>query len=250
MKNVLKFKILALSFLGMASVAEAGLIARGNGMIYDDVLNITWLQDANYAKTSGYDSDGLMTWADAQHWVDQLQYGGFSDWRMAKVDPFDSSCSAQWSVSGVGDFHHGYECFGVNNELGYMFYQNLGLHGGYTATSYDPLWHRTPWNRPIANQAVDAVSGEVISFANLMSHQYLSGVSYAPNLSAGWIFDQSVGRQMLGAKTSPSYVWAVRDGDVQAPPVDVPEPGTLALFAGALVMGIARRRISLNKHYS
>jgi len=29
-------------------------------MIYDDVLNITWLQDADYAQTSGYDPDGLM----------------------------------------------------------------------------------------------------------------------------------------------------------------------------------------------
>ena len=29
---------------------------------YDTALNITWLADANYAKTSGYDADGLMNW--------------------------------------------------------------------------------------------------------------------------------------------------------------------------------------------
>jgi hypothetical protein len=28
--------------------AQATLLDRGNGLIYDDVLNITWLQDANY----------------------------------------------------------------------------------------------------------------------------------------------------------------------------------------------------------
>jgi len=28
-------------------------------MIYDSDRDSTWLQDANYARTSGYDSDGL-----------------------------------------------------------------------------------------------------------------------------------------------------------------------------------------------
>lgn len=41
------------------------LYDRGNGMIYDDLSNVAWLQDANYAHSSGYDSDGLMTWNEA-----------------------------------------------------------------------------------------------------------------------------------------------------------------------------------------
>jgi hypothetical protein len=48
--------------LGFSGAAGAGLIDRGNGLIYDDVLKITWLQDANYAQTSGYNADGLMNW--------------------------------------------------------------------------------------------------------------------------------------------------------------------------------------------
>ncbi|HED39985.1 MAG TPA: hypothetical protein ENJ13_06100 [Chromatiales bacterium] len=40
--------------LGLASTAQATLFNRGGGMIYDDVLDITWLQDANYAVTSDY----------------------------------------------------------------------------------------------------------------------------------------------------------------------------------------------------
>ena len=31
--------------------ANAALYDRGNGLIYDDILDITWLQDANYAAT-------------------------------------------------------------------------------------------------------------------------------------------------------------------------------------------------------
>lgn len=37
---------------------DAALVDRGGGMIYDTDRDITWLQDMNYAKTSGYDADG------------------------------------------------------------------------------------------------------------------------------------------------------------------------------------------------
>ena len=67
----------------------AALIDRGNGLIYDDDLDITWLQDANYAKTSGYTdtistffADGRMSWAQAQTWVNQLEFAGFTNWRL------------------------------------------------------------------------------------------------------------------------------------------------------------------------
>ncbi len=38
-------------------------------MVYDDVLDITWLADANYAQTSGYDSDGRMNFSAANTWA-------------------------------------------------------------------------------------------------------------------------------------------------------------------------------------
>lgn len=44
--------------------AQASLIDRGGGLIYDSNLNVTWLQDANYAKTSGYHVSGAMTWSE------------------------------------------------------------------------------------------------------------------------------------------------------------------------------------------
>jgi hypothetical protein len=43
------------------SSAHAALVDRGGGMIYDDVLRITCLADASYAKTSGYDTDGKLS---------------------------------------------------------------------------------------------------------------------------------------------------------------------------------------------
>ncbi|MEQ1637543.1 MAG: hypothetical protein ABL903_12705 [Methylococcales bacterium] len=52
----MKLKYLLLLLLALNGTAEANLIDRGNGMIF----NITWLADANYAKTLGYDADGAM----------------------------------------------------------------------------------------------------------------------------------------------------------------------------------------------
>ena len=36
---------------------------------YDTELDITWLADANYAKTSGHDADGQMNWMNANAWA-------------------------------------------------------------------------------------------------------------------------------------------------------------------------------------
>ena len=45
----------ALATMGalMVNTAQAQLFNRGGGLIYDSVQNVTWLADANYAKTSG-----------------------------------------------------------------------------------------------------------------------------------------------------------------------------------------------------
>ena len=49
-----------------AATSHAAFIDIGGGMVYDTDLNITWLQDANYAQTSGFDADGKMTWNEAR----------------------------------------------------------------------------------------------------------------------------------------------------------------------------------------
>ena len=78
-------RYLAVGLLFLISPAQPELLARGNGMIDDTVLDITWLQDANYAFTSGNDDDGNMTWYEAVAWADQLVYEGFDDWRLASL---------------------------------------------------------------------------------------------------------------------------------------------------------------------
>lgn len=73
--------------MALTPSAHALLIDLGGGMIYSTDMDTTWLIDAKYAMTSGYDADGLMTWQEANTWVQNLSYGGFSDWRLPTFDP-------------------------------------------------------------------------------------------------------------------------------------------------------------------
>ncbi|MGA1869620.1 MAG: hypothetical protein ACMUJM_13870 [bacterium] len=91
-----KIVMIFVIIFGFSSLAEAILYDRGGGLIYDSVLNITWLENANYVETSGYDNDlygydtdGKLSWNDAMTWADTLVYGGFDDWRLpsASEDP-------------------------------------------------------------------------------------------------------------------------------------------------------------------
>lgn len=68
--------------LAYASFAQAIFIDAGGGMVYDTELDVTWLKDANYAMTSGYDADGLMNWNDSVAWASSLTVGGVNGWRL------------------------------------------------------------------------------------------------------------------------------------------------------------------------
>ena len=93
---------------GCVADSRAELIDRGwyNGvkLIYDSTQRITWLGDANWAKTSGFDPNGEMTWDEARAWAGGLTIGGFSDWRLPITS--DETCR------GAG-------C--TNSEMGHLF---------------------------------------------------------------------------------------------------------------------------------
>ncbi len=59
MKKMFIFFIFLIVVFGISIPAQALLLDRENGLIYDNDLNVTWLQDANYAGTSGYDHYGV-----------------------------------------------------------------------------------------------------------------------------------------------------------------------------------------------
>ena len=169
--------ILALLVGGMAlsGAAQAALIDRGGGLIYDTDLNITWLADANYAKTSGYDADGLMNWTTANAWAAGLSYGGYSDWRL----PTSDTCV-------------NFNCTG--SEMGHLFYTELGGTAGSSILS--------------------SADADLALFTNIQP-LYWSGTEYAPAPAlAAWGFRTDYGSQGEGDKLLELSALAVRPGDV------------------------------------
>ncbi len=185
--------------------AQASLFDRGGGLIYDDVLNITWLQDANYAKTSGFDSDGLMHWGVANQWAENLSYGGWEDWRLPTALRQDGSGPC------VG--------YCTDSEMGHMFYNNFVASPGtsiLTGTNY--------FTRAM--------------FSNLQSFLYWSGTT-TPDGSA-WYFKTDGGYQNNYHMGRSYYAWAVRDGDVAVSPVPAP-PAFILMLTGLGVLGLTKR---------
>lgn len=227
----------------MITKSHAGLIDRGNGMLYDTVLDVTWLQDANYAKTSSYDSDGLMNWDEAMSWADGLIYEGYSDWRLAGVDTNDDTCGAR-----NYDYFYGPGCSGTDNELAFMFSENLGLHGILDANYVrDPNWHNTAWGTQIANSFVDATTGETMHIENLLSAEYWSSVEYERNSEIhSWKFNYGGGSQNTSRKDESLYAWAVRDGDVSFS-TEISEPNILALLGIGLIVFGGRKHLTLKR---
>lgn len=114
------FKAASLVALLVAPMpASADFHDRGGGLIYDDDLDITWLQDASYAYTSGYDADGRMDRYQPVEWAEDLVYAGADDWRLPATLVPDPSC---FDSQGSG-------CTG--SDLGHLYYIELGNDGTF-----------------------------------------------------------------------------------------------------------------------
>ena len=231
--NKTKWGLLGALALGCLP-AQAALIDRGNGLLYDDTLDITWLQDANYAKTSGYDADGLMDWTAAKSWADGLVFDGYTDWRLANItDTGTSGCNLADSGTDCG-----FNAATATSELAHMYFNNLSLKSYRDASGSI----QSDWG-VFGNGALGG-ERDFALVQNLQSSVYWSAAEYAPDTSNAWLFITYNGNQNGYNKDLQFYAWAVRDGDVAAPS-NVPEPGSMALLGlgGLLALWTRRHRV-------
>ena len=220
--DILKTITLSLALSVSVPGANATLFDRGGGMIYDSDQDITWMQDANYTNTLGYEDIGLLKWDAAVAWADQLSFGGYNDWRLpAIVDNGNDGCN--WSYNGTDC---GYHIAQPGAELAYL-YHYLG-----NVPYYDISGAST------GPKGLQFSSADGVDFLNIRSSEYWSGSEVVSDREHAWHFDTYVGMQSVDQdKRELLFVWAVRDGDVAT----VPEPGTALLF-GLGLAGLMRLR--------
>lgn len=224
--RTLSFVLVTAMILAFSSGAGAALIDRGGGVIYDDVLNITWLQDANLAETNtfgvnGINADGTMSWDTAQDWIAAMNaaaYLGFSDWRLPTTPDAGGPFVFGWDGIQPYTYNYGYNM--TTSEMGYMFYVNLG-NVGLRPTDYNggSIPDRAPGTFGLINVGPFQNFGQ--PFPATQSIPYWSGTQSVFQPTAAWYFDFYFGNlnpgDIAGPLNNQFYAWAVRDGDVPTP---------------------------------
>jgi len=238
--------------------AGAALFDRGGGLIYDDVLNVTWMQNTNPLFEPGVEvcppqiapecfftggSNGHVTFEAANSYVDTLEFYDavrdvtYDDWRLPTVLPINGvSLQFNNTLDGTSDQGNALtttdgtdggwrDGAGIPvSELGYMFYVNLAnTAGDLTNTG------------PFFNIEAEFSSSSINYWTGTLT-QGLTDAAY---------FNFKGGFQGLTADTEASgnadimAVWAVRDGDVISA---VPVPAAVWLFGSGLIglIGMAR----------
>ena len=198
--------ILALVLSVLSFGANAALIDRGDGFIYDSDQDITWTENGSINGLGNW--YGQVAWADGYSQTHSV-YGTFDDWRLPTTLQPDPSCDVQYdpgggfSVQGRGD-----GCTG--SEMGHLF-NVYGISSG----TWGP-------------------------FSYVENYFYWSGTDYAPNNSSAWTY-YTHGSQFPQDKLGYFVAWAVMDGDVAASVV--PIPATVYLFASGLgLLGWFRKK--------
>ena len=238
-------KLAGVALVVVATSSQAGLINRGNGLIYDDVLDVTWMQDANYMQTSGFDSDGLLDWQGASNWADSLVFQGYDDWRLPSITPQNGD-DFDIAFSFDGSTDRGFNTSPQYNELAHMFFNNLG-NTSYFDTAGNA---NQPGSEVFLSTFVDAETNELFSIDNIQFSYWLD-IANDPIINAAWAYSMTqqsfaTGESQVLNVVSNIGIWALRDGDVanvvDPDPVDpVSSPATFGLFA-MIASGLFIRR--------
>jgi len=232
--------------LGTGGAAQATLSDLADGTVFDDVLKVMWLQNANLAASETFGVAGAgsyMDWLTAKEWIAAMNaanYLGYRDWRLPDVSPVDEVAFDYTDVKD-GSTDYGFNISAdysaypssTASEMAFMFYQNLRNIGRYevdgTPRTGDPGFDGLVNTGP---------------FDNLLSAIYWAGVPCTSPQSGAFFFFFQNGSQGCADMGGHVSVWPVRDAPdfTPAPPV-VPLPPALWLLGAGFLgyLGLGRR---------
>ncbi len=202
--------------------------AASSVFLYDTVLKITWLRDANANDTV---IDGTANWSYANTWAANLVVGAYDDWRLpTMIDTGTAGCDYSYSGTDCGYNVQTTSDGKVYSEMASLWYDTLGNKGGLDASG--------------AEQAGSGLTNSG-DFQNLGDGDHWLGLEYAPDTDKAWIFGARDGLQFYDSKVVGFFglnALVVRPGDVLVPAVPEPETYALMLAGLAVVGAVARRR--------
>jgi hypothetical protein len=215
---------LTVLFFVIFQSAQAKLIIydSGPGLVYDTVNDITWLMNANYVETTGYDdllygsnTGGKLTWHDAVDWVSNLTI-------------HDTKNNVVWSDFRLPTYDGTY---GSN------------YHGIYEGSEFYHLYY---WELGNIDDNIEGMEKQG-PFINIVEQSYWTGVTHPENTGYANIFAMNWGQHTFDNKLDVRYVWPVMDGDVAGQaglqPIAIPAPSAFLLVGlGAVLTGWLRRR--------
>jgi hypothetical protein len=203
MKRVIITTGFVVTGLFMSLSANAALVDRGGGFIYDDVLDITWTQDANINGQTNWGVQVL--WADSLSLFDSVRNVTWDDWRLPYISV--ATGAGYLPPSGAIDCSSASELDCRDNEYGYLFHQ-------YGITTNTP--------------------GLFTDFQDVTpAFVYWSGqTSASPTQNpSSWGFNFDNGNNQAGLVPNNNLsAFAVRSGDVGV----IPIPAAVWLFGSAL----------------
>lgn len=209
--------------------ALAGRDLDGNALngveaYYDPALNITWLEDANYAKTIGFDPTGALRWINLQSWLSSLSVYGTSGWRVPNtIDVGPPGCDFSFAGTDCG-----YNPDPSTNELAHLWYVLLGNKAFCDVSGACP---QPGWG--LVSQG---------PFHNVVTGTYWAGQSITQLPCCGvFTFDVEHGVAGWNSEGNKLYAWLVHDGDIGSP---IPEPSRAALAAIGLLLTLFAARQS------